>query len=758
MLSKRTKHILATLTLSTLPFSGQALDHFDNVQFMSAMVRDHQIEDPNAMELSDVRLMGLINVVGQPYSIENNALFKRASETSAFWGDPGLMRIQYRPEVKDANGETLFHLGRTENLGDNHFDFAHAEKRKEAGRAMVRTLESMDSEWIMFDEPTWGYRGLENARDLPISQALNEAVIAITGRPINSVDAYLDDPELWHAFVYVRQRALAESLTHWSEVIREQAKKPTINIIPSGLESGAMAGFEIATAMDVFDDSIDLIQIDPYYTLFVEDTRYPSFILRMLDEHTPRDMPILGWVDGVNALLERLGIKNPPPESMKPQIASYLANGSDHIAVWAYSYLESMNNREAYQDMVKWVRANQALFRGNPEMYSNTAIYFSNVTFAMNDFFAQGWSHGTGPFGQYFTVLNTYYMATANQVPVRVLSTPFGHEDRLSGMLSGLDRLIIADAIVMTDDEIDAIREWVKNGGVLINIGTSGILDEYRNERPEGLAGIVDIAMTPVRPRSEITFTNSWPDDNGVRAVSLNGSNETLFIERYQSNLNYAMNSGDERAQYYPDRWPLHLRDEPLVQTRRLPRPQVEDWLPAGSVGLIANDHADVLARFDNGEAAVVSKTLGQGRVIQIAPTDWLTRYRNPVARETARILFYQVTEPEIQLSSRNGDDLGSVELVVTERNAHLNRALITHLIRHVHDDQAILPDDAPLQNLLLEIPLQSNEAVNFVQGFSPDNSPVELEYTRNGDMLEIELKELDVYTAIMVGTNASLE
>lgn len=404
--------------------------------------------------------------------------------------------------------------------------------------------------------------------------------------------------------------------------------------------------------------------------------------------------------------------------------------------------------------MVRWVRANQALFRGNPAVLARTGIYFSNLTFVMNDYFPLGWSHGTGPFGQYFTVLNTYYMATANQVPLRVLTTPLGHEDRLGEMLQGLDRLIIADAIVMTDAEVEAVLSWVEQGGVLINIGASGILDEYRRERPGGLAGRAGIAMTEARPREVMVFTEAWPADGDVKSIPLDGSNESLFIERYQSNRIYALGSPNKRAHYYPERWPLHLRDKDnlLEETRRLQDPRIEDWPPLGAPGLKGREDAEILARFGDGEAAVISQPFGRGYIIQIAPTDWLTRYRNSQARESAHVLFHDVTQTEVCLTGAGNDDLASVELVVTGRESRGNRALVVHLIRHVHDDQAIPPAGEPLQGITVDIQLPTEEAVTFVRGFSPDSDSVDLDHTRDGDVLRVKLQALDVYTAIMIG------
>ncbi len=733
-----------------------ALGDFDGVTFLSAMVRDNQISDASAMELSDALVLFRLRTVGQDVKASHEiSVEKWIEEIDAFWGGSFILRIPYAPEVVSWDGEPQFKLGAIEDPENNLYDHANEEMQQLAAEAMGRTFATMTNEWVMFDEPLWGYRGMENAYELPISDALSKAVNKRVGRPIESVEAFNDDPELWHAFVYERQRALARSLGLFSDAARSEGKKVIINLFPATMESGAVTGFEIATAMDVFGDRIDQISIDPYYTLFVEDPRYAGFMLRLVDDSTPRDLTMLGWIDGVNGLLEELALKNPPPESMKPQIATYLANGSDSLAVWAYSYLVSMGNLEAFTSMTRWVRESQSLYRGNPEFLSDTGLYYSNLTVAMNDYFPVAWSHGTGPFGQYFTALQTYYMTTVIQVPVRVLSTPLGHEDRLEAKLAGLRRLIVADALVMSDDEVAAIDAWVHEGGELIVIGNAGEFDELKNLREGGLSSISGIRTTAVKPRESLIFTDEWPAAERAESIQIDGSNEHLLIERYLSNREYALNpEHTEKARYFPERWPLHLRDSPLKPTRKLEEPHPSDWQVVGAAGLDVGD-AKVLARFDDGEPAIAVSNVGQGKVIHIAPTDWLTRYRDPVARRAAWSLFHEVSESQFELSGADEADRASIELVVNERVSGSRRGIMVHLIRHVHDDQAIPPRSGELEDIRFEMDLGVGEQVDFVTGFSPDGmSSAEVSYNQEGQNLEIRFDALDVYSAVIVGVS----
>lgn len=744
---------VALLAGASCSLMAESFDGFGGVRFVMPQIRESHRSHSAAMELSDGRMFeSRLNRMGPPLGQDYGwSTLDQISLTHSWWGSEAMVRMSYGPRVFDDDGEFLFQIGGVEKPEEGRFDYADREKREAAARAMAKTSALHDGDWIMFDEPVWGHRGMDKPGELPISEALKRLVHERTGRPFAGLEAFTDDPEAWHAFAYERQLALVEALKAYSVEIRNAGKKVAINLFPAALESGSVGGFEIATAMKVFGEHIDLIQIDPYYTLFVEDPRYAGFMLRLLDDSTPRDLPMLGWIDGVDGLAEELAIKLPPATSMKPQLAAHLANGSDHLAIWSYAYMERMGNLDAFLEMARWIRENQVLYRGNPALHADTGLYYSNLTVAMQDYFPKAWSHGTGPFGQYFTALNTYYMTVANHVPVKVLSTPLGHEEALAEKLAGLKRLIVADARVMTDREIDIIREWVERGGVLINIGRSGVLDEFRQARPGGLAGVAGIAMTDVRPRGQLVFTDAWSGQTRT-PIAINGSNETVFIERYQSNRQYALNSVDRRAHYYPKRWPLHLRSAPLADTVTLADPQPTDWLPEGASGVAESAGAAVLARFENNEAAIVAKTVGRGRVIQIAPTDWLTRYRDPQVRRTAGDLFHRTTSSPYRLSGEGDADLASVEFVPTERRGDHHRTVMLHLVRHVHDDQAIVAGSKPLGRVSVHFDLGANEDVAFVTGFSPDTPKPGVTYRKEGRRLDVTMDALSVYNAVLIG------
>lgn len=727
---------------------GFAFDGFDGVRFLMPEVRDAHLDDPVAAELSDGRVIGNITRVGQPLPDSHPAV-TAIHQTHAHWGATSFLRVRYAPQVVDEVGRVRFQVGGVEDVDRNLFDYAHREKRTDAAQAMAATIASADSDWVMFDEPVWGFKGLADPAELPISDALRQRVSSRVGRPIGSVRAFVDDPQAWRAFAIERQTALSEALRAWADAARGSDRKVALNLFPAAMESGAVTGFEIATAMHVLGDAVDQIGIDPYYTLFIEDPRYPGFMLRMLDDLTPRDVPMLGWIDSVDGLLERLAIKTPPPASMKPQIASYLANGCDHLGVWALPYLDTLGTRDAYLDMVRWVRQNQVLYRGNPELLTDTGLYYSNATVASHDFFPTAWSHGTGPFGQYFTALNTYYMATAIQLPLRVVSTPLGEEGQLASKLQGLRRLIVADAVVMADPEVEAIVAWVKGGGELIAIGEPGRLNERMQPRRGGLAGAYGVRLTPATPRQKISFTEAWPAD---AAVTLDGSNESLFIERYRANRAYAMDPAhDQGARYYPERWPLHIRREPLAPTVAYATPQLSDWAPKGAPGLEADGAAQVLARYDNDEPAVAVLDVGRGRVVHVAPTDWLTRYRDPVARRAARTLFHDILSSQFDVSGADEADLATLELSVTQRRTATERGVIVHLVRHVHDDQGLIPPADPVDEVVVRLTLEAGETVRGVSVFSPDDPVPALEHAQTGRTLTLRFAPIDVYAAALV-------
>ena len=738
---------------------------FDNVQMivpiergpLGAAVQDYWNDD-EVRELTDMPFYCTLRCrVGESLP---EGFVDRGVELATSWGKPLMGRIwRYVSMDLSAEGLGRIKLSDVHDPANGKYDYADVAIREKVSQGLFETVRDMPVAWMMIDEPIWGYRGLKNPSTLPISDSLKKLTYELYGETVESIQDYKTNRKAWNAFVKTRNQAVADTLLSQLQVIRRAGKKTAVNFMPSSLECGPVTGLDIPSVMDSIADDIDHIMVDPYYTAFMENPRFVSFFLRFQENITPSRLPMVGFVDSVDSVLEGLGIRNPPAISMRTQIASYLANGCDHLAVWSYGYLVRLGNRDEFMETTRWMRNHNNLYNHNPRMVSRAGLYFSNPTFFYHDYFPRAWSHGTGPLGQYFDVLHTFYSLTYKQTPVQVVVTALGQEEKLSEKLENLNTLIMVNALVMTDAEFEAIGDWVRTGGNLIAAGRCGVENELGEPRKKTLATLGGVELTVARRRRGVRLSTAWPNAQW-RGYCLNvaGSSENLYIDTYRCNKDYA----DTHLTNFKmsDKFPLWAKSKSngiggfdscdMLSPMTKYSEAVEGVLGAPSgVGLVVPDTAVVLANYYDGEVAAAEIKVGLGTVSYIGPVDWLANDRDPLCRQTGADLVQRYTPSLPVVTAKT--EIPSLEFTLMEKSEANAKVWIFHFINHVEDDQYMPAPDEPIREIVVRCDLPDAVVVEGVEVYSPDvDKPIVEHMVDDGD-LTLRLDRLNVYAAVEV-------
>lgn len=729
-------------------------DDFNGVQFLIPTMGEKELLNSKAAEMTDgityffdrKKCFKHVTKVGKPLP-EN--YIQTINRLKSAWGAPIFGNMSCHLQVWDPKQNIYIKMEANHDPKKNKYDFASEQFYSLISKSVEKTVTTFPNKWIMLDEPSWGYSGFVDPLTLAISPSLLKRIEKKSGKKLpNDVASIFNSGEYRYYYVMERNKAMGEYLASICKGVQDSGRKGAVNIIPTCIESSAICGFEIASVMDDISKKSGMVQIDPYYSTFMEDPRFAGFMLKILDDNTPADLPILGWLDSVDARSERLGIKVPPPESMKTQIASYLANGADHLAVWAYAYLKNFKNREPFLDMVRWVRANQCYYRGNPQDNSKIGIYFSNASFFLHDFFPRAWAHGVGGYGQYFDVLHTYYSTVAGQVPVQVITTSLEHPEKLSDKISSLKTLVLVNAPMLSAVELKQIHQWVKNGGTLIAIGACATQDEYGTTRPEGLSSISGISYGKPLERKSIILSELWPEQaSREKEIPVYGDTKKLYLKRYRSNQLYV--SQQKKFPYdFKKKHPMYMRTDYLKKSDKHPDPSDTELGESKGISLIVPDNAKILAHYKNKDVAIAEVSVDRGKVIHIAPVDLAADYCDPSRRNVSMELFRDSSSAIPVLSSEG--EISSLEFNVTERKTDPeNRVLIFHVIRRVDDDQFLPTSKKVCDPIKIQQELAPDERlVGFMASSVDTPSPsVTVKQTKT---LDIDVKNLNINVVIM--------
>ncbi|MHC4394149.1 MAG: beta-galactosidase [Planctomycetota bacterium] len=201
----------------------------------------------------------------------------------------------------------------------------------------------------------------------------------------------------------------------------------------------------------------------------------------------------------------------------------------------------------------------------------------------------------------------------------------------LAGKLSGFKLLIVPAVKYSLDEVADAVLEYVDNGGVAVVVPESFLFDQYAREndrvRELGLK-ITDITLPQVLGKGEL-------------------------VQNYDQSFTQRILYGQVKRTVRTEKLDIFRNHQPRLQT-------------AGLVQSLEPGNNTVLARFDDGQAAVVLVKRGKGRIYYLASPLTATSYHelmSALAEQTG------LKRPVVGVDSR-GKLVTSAEVRSVERKS----------------------------------------------------------------------------------------
>jgi len=330
------------------------------------------------------------------------------------------------------------------------------------------------------------------------------------------------------------------------------------------------------------------------------------------------------------------------------------------------------------------------------ESVAKVALLYSEKTAAMNYF---GTVMKAGP--PYFNnVAGAYNICNQNHIPV----DPIFAETLTSEVLSRYNVLIAVDTECLSDAAVEVIRNWVRNGGVLLATTRTSVQDEYGRKRE-------DFALKDV-------FQASFGDDVG--------GNSRAYIEITEKHAAINSLKKGERIDYLGSMYP--------------------------GVSLKPFRDDSVLARWNDGSPAMILTKYGRGNSILLGTTYLTHRYFLSVEKdEKTRVLFKDVIEWGLELAgeklpiilegtSQDVNKLGwYIEVSLRRQNIKDGSVMILQ----------ILGQGTPQQSVVAKISIPKGHFVVDVLDPIKDGS---LEYTITSDgYLRFIMPKFDLYQMIVV-------
>lgn len=355
-----------------------------------------------------------------------------------------------------------------------------------------------------------GYR--ERARELRAAK-LSKEEIAEKLKPLDEQAAQLatavkKNAKLWYEFVLFHNDYLCDYLAASATAAKKAS--PKIKVIPcfspcywdagprySGIDYTRLARMP----------EFDRVEVDPYVHIRMNREYWVSFITSLI-RTAARDKPIHNWTNTWD------GYGTKPIDMFQGMICSF-AQGVDGQALWSYAHV-GRGWRPDYKERwffikkaIDFIRANSYLKDYAP--VNEVAVYVPPQTYWIKYLDAPWTKHG-GIWGTGYFCERTYISLVRAHIPADVLMPPLGHEELIKDDLQRYKVLVVPEASWMSDLEIEMLRGWVKNGGLLVVTGPLATHTKYGAKRgEEGLKDVVGATFGEAKPRKQITIVKEHP-------------------------------------------------------------------------------------------------------------------------------------------------------------------------------------------------------------------------------------------------------
>jgi len=365
-----------------------------------------------------------------------------------------------------------------------------------------------------------GYR--ETARELRQAK-LSKDEIAEKLRPIEQQAKQLagyvkKSPKLWYEFVLFHNDYLKDHLV----VTAREVKKtnPKMKVIPCLSPCYWDAGPRysgVDYTMLARTAEFDRIEVDPYVHIRMNREYWVSFITSLI-RTAARDKPIHNWINTWD------GYGTRPIDMFQGMICSF-AQGVDGQVVWSYAHVGrdwAPDYRERWyyiKKAIDFIRENSDLKDYSPE--NQVALYVPPQNYWIKYLDAPWTKHG-GVWGAGYFCERTYYSLVRAHIPTDVLIPPLGHEEMIRDDLSRYRVLILPEASWMSDVEIEMLRQWVKDGGLLVATGPLATHTKYGTKREEdGLKDVLGATFGESKARKTIQIVAEHPIISSFKKVGI---------------------------------------------------------------------------------------------------------------------------------------------------------------------------------------------------------------------------------------------
>ena len=419
------------------------------------------------------------------------------------------------------------------------------------------------------------------------------------------------NPKLWYEFVLWHNEHVLKQLRTTAQRVKE--KMPGTQVVPClspcYLDAGPRyPGIDFVRIAR--EPLFDRIEVDPYVHIRMNQEYWVSYMVSLT--RTACDgKPLHSWTN------TWVGYQTEPIDMSQGVMAAF-AQGVQGVSFWAYHHAPQARWKPDYKE--RWFQIRRALRFAHQHkeltelrIRNRAAIYFPTQCYYIKYFSAPWTKHG-GVWGSAYFAERTYYSLVRAHVPADILIPPLGHEELIRDDLKRYDVLVAPEPSLLCDAEVEMLREWVRDGGLLLVTGSVGTHDQYGLPRETpALADVTGVNYGPAKPRKGIRIVEESPLLPSFKAKTLmrcEGWPVKQFLAIDSAKVTY------EGAETHEKNMKTFRFGVDLLKEWKVEAPALE---PSAS--------AQVIGQWGDRSPAIVVNAFGKGQVVSCAAVDLTVAY-----------------------------------------------------------------------------------------------------------------------------------
>jgi len=369
------------------------------------------------------------------------------------------------------------------------------------------------------------------------------------------------------------------------------------------------------------------------------------------------------------------------PAEIKILCAETLANGAYY---WLSHAVENREAEKTFREINSWIIGREDFFK-NTVNYSNIGLYWSYSTANIYGGVVPE-SDFTGKTIRFERDYMNSFLG-AYELLVRTFNQ-FKIVDYASN-IGDLDLLILPNCAVLSKDELNKIREFVRNGGVLISSFETSLYDEIGNR-------LKNFFLKDVFGVDFLGIEDYGLNENYIKL------NEDYYLQAYRYVVKVNVTSGEKLA-------------------------------------LISENSGGYYQKIVfKGFPAIVGNKYGKGYSIYFAGDFFRKYYRYKFPRYIS--YFEKIVKKHVRQIISVENAPRSLEIVLRRRD----NTLFIHLINYTSELKRPIENIVPIHNVVLNLNISSIKNVETLSG-------QKIEYSVGGNCLKILLPKIEVYEVVRV-------